>query len=74
MAFKSFRMFTQGNGHYTWWTAWGKKYDHGWRLDYQIATPELAAKASRAAIQREAAFSDHAPVSVDYDTDLNPAG
>ncbi|WP_300442888.1 exodeoxyribonuclease III [Zoogloea sp.] len=54
---------------YTWWSnrgqAWAKNV--GWRLDYQIATPELAARALRAEVYKEERFSDHAPLIVDYD-------
>ncbi len=54
---------------YTWWSnrgqAWAKNV--GWRLDYQIATPGIAATAKRAAIFKDARFSDHAPLTVDYD-------
>jgi exodeoxyribonuclease-3 len=54
---------------YTWWSnrgqAWAKNV--GWRIDYQIATPGIAAKAKKAAIYKEQRFSDHAPLTVDYD-------
>lgn len=57
---------------YTWWSnrgeAWAKNV--GWRLDYQIATPALAATARRAAIYKAQRFSDHAPLAIDYDTTL----
>jgi exodeoxyribonuclease-3 len=57
---------------YTWWSnrgqAWAKNV--GWRLDYQIATPEVAATAKRAAIYKDTRFSDHAPLTVDYDWKL----
>ena len=56
---------------YTWWSnrgqAWAKNV--GWRIDYQIATPGLAAAARRAAVYKGAWFSDHAPLTVDYDYD-----
>jgi exodeoxyribonuclease-3 len=54
---------------YTWWSnrgqAWAKNV--GWRLDYQIATPGLAASARRAAVYKDQRFSDHAPLTIDYD-------
>jgi exodeoxyribonuclease-3 len=54
---------------YTWWSnrgqAWAKNV--GWRLDYQLATPGLAATAKRAAVYKDDRFSDHAPLTVDYD-------
>ena len=53
---------------YTWWSnrgqAWAK--DVGWRIDYQIATPGIAALAESASIYKEQRFSDHAPLIIDY--------
>ncbi len=53
---------------YTWWSnrgqAWAKNV--GWRLDYQLATPGIAATATQAAVYKEQRFSDHAPVIIDY--------
>ena len=53
---------------YTWWSNRGAAYEKnvGWRLDYQIATPELAKKAVASTIYKLARFSDHAPFIVDY--------
>ncbi|TSA49359.1 MAG: exodeoxyribonuclease III [Nitrosomonadales bacterium] len=54
---------------YTWWSnrgqAWAKNV--GWRIDYQIATPEIATKAISASVYKDERFSDHAPLTVDYD-------
>ena len=59
---------------YTWWSnrgqAWAKNV--GWRLDYQIATPELGARAVRSAVYKDQRFSDHAPLTVDYDHPWRP--
>lgn len=54
---------------YTWWSNRGQARANnvGWRIDYQIATKEIAAKAKAAAIYKETWFSDHAPLTVDYD-------
>lgn len=56
---------------YTWWSnrgqAWSK--DVGWRIDYQIATPGIAARAQAASIYKSQRFSDHAPLIVDYRRD-----
>ena len=53
---------------YTWWSnrgqAWAKNV--GWRLDYQLASPVLAATARAAAVYKAERFSDHAPLTVDY--------
>ena len=62
-----------GPGPYTWWSWRGKAFDNdaGWRIDYQIATPALAATAKEVVVDRapsyDTRFSDHAPVVVTYD-------
>lgn len=59
-------------GPYTWWSYRGKAFDTdaGWRIDYQMATPGLAALAAEAVVDRadsyDTRFSDHAPLVVDY--------
>ncbi|MBX9811936.1 MAG: exodeoxyribonuclease III [Burkholderiales bacterium] len=57
---------------YTWWSnrgqAWAKNV--GWRIDYHIATPGIAATAKRVAIYKDERFSDHAPLTIDYDYKL----
>jgi exodeoxyribonuclease-3 len=54
---------------YTWWSNRGQAYakNVGWRIDYQIATPGIAATARAASIYRNRRFSDHAPLVIDYD-------
>jgi exodeoxyribonuclease-3 len=54
---------------YTWWSNRGQAYakNVGWRLDYHLATPQLAAGARSVAIYKTEKFSDHAPITVDYD-------
>jgi exodeoxyribonuclease-3 len=60
-------------GPYTWWSWRGQAFDTdaGWRIDYHLATPALAALASNYTVDRAAAYdqrwSDHTPVVVDYD-------
>jgi exodeoxyribonuclease III len=39
----------------------------GWRLDYHLATPATAALARRASIYKDEKFSDHAPLTIEYD-------
>jgi exodeoxyribonuclease-3 len=57
---------------YTWWSQRGQAYakNVGWRIDYQIATPELAKSAKTALIYKDEKFSDHAPLIINYDFDL----
>ena len=54
---------------YTWWSQRGQAYakNVGWRIDYQIATPEIASSALKTSIYKAERFSDHAPLIVDYD-------
>jgi len=60
-------------GPYTWWSNRGQAFDTdtGWRIDYQLATPALAALARDYSVDRAASYderwSDHAPVVVDYE-------
>jgi exodeoxyribonuclease III len=53
---------------YTWWSNRGQAYANnvGWRLDYHLATPALAAKAKTVSVYTTQKFSDHAPLVVDY--------
>jgi len=57
---------------YTWWSnrgqAWAKNV--GWRLDYHVATPPVAQQARRESIYKLERFSDHAPITVEYDLAL----
>ena len=57
---------------YTWWSNRGQAYakNVGWRLDYHLATPALAATARSVAIYKAEKFSDHAPITVGYDWGL----
>ncbi|RZI43880.1 exodeoxyribonuclease III [Herbaspirillum sp. HC18] len=54
---------------YTWWSNRGQAWANnvGWRIDYHISTPGLAAKASKAAIYKDERFSDHSPLIIEYD-------
>ena len=63
----SFRMFTQGNGHYTWWSNWGgaRERNVGWRIDYIMVSRELSSMVRRAQIHAHVFGSDHCPVSLD---------
>lgn len=60
-------------GPYTWWSQRGRAFDNnvGWRIDYQLATAELAQKALSFNIDRASSYdtrwSDHAPLSIVYD-------
>ncbi|WP_255988174.1 exodeoxyribonuclease III [Chitinolyticbacter albus] len=57
---------------YTWWSNRGQAYakDVGWRIDYHVASAALAARAQAAAVYKDVKYSDHAPLTVDYDYPL----
>ena len=57
---------------YTWWSNRGQAYakNVGWRIDYHITTPGIAATAKKTAVYKDEKFSDHAPLIVDYDWKL----
>jgi len=65
----TFRMFTKGNGHYTWWTHFANARDRnvGWRIDYFFVTKSLVGKVRAAKIHPEVMGSDHCPVSLEID-------
>jgi exodeoxyribonuclease-3 len=54
---------------YTWWSNRGQAYANnvGWRLDYHLATPAMAASARTSHIYKEQKFSDHAPITIAYE-------
>ena len=64
-----FRCIEQEPEQYTWWSNRGRAWDNnvGWRIDYQVVTPKLADKVLRTDIYKGQRFSDHAPLTVDYD-------
>lgn len=62
----------EGPGPYTWWSQRGKAFDNdaGWRIDYQIASPELSGRATSAQVDRapswDTRWTDHAPLVISY--------
>jgi exodeoxyribonuclease-3 len=67
-----FRTLNAKPEQYTWWSnrgqAWAKNV--GWRIDYQIATPGIAGRARQESIYKRKRFSDHAPLTIDYECRL----
>ncbi len=63
----TFRIFTQGNGHYSWWTHWAnaRARNVGWRIDYWLASALLAPRLQSAQIHADQMGSDHCPVSIE---------
>jgi exodeoxyribonuclease-3 len=67
-----FRQLDARPEQYTWWSNRGqaRAKNVGWRIDYQIATPDLAGRARAASIYVGERFSDHAPLTIDFDLPL----
>ena len=65
----AFREINDKPDQYTWWSNRGqaRAKNVGWRIDYQIASPQLRAAIKDCAIYRGKRFSDHAPYIVDYE-------
>ena len=68
----AFRVVDPRPERYTWWSNRGRARENnvGWRIDYQIITPGLADKVRAADIYTGQWFSDHAPLTIDYDHSL----
>ncbi len=62
----TFRLFTKGPGHYTWWSHWAKARERniGWRIDYIFVSSALIGRIVTAEIHSSIFGSDHCPVSI----------
>ncbi len=65
----AFRVVNQEADQYTWWSNRGRAWEKnvGWRIDYQVISPGLADTVRGAQIYTRKRFSDHAPLTIDYD-------
>jgi exodeoxyribonuclease-3 len=65
--YRSLHPDTEGES-YTWWSNRGQAWANnvGWRIDYQLATPDLRPAVQAAGVYKDSRFSDHAPLIVDY--------
>lgn len=65
----TFRIFTQGKGHYTWWTHWAnaRARNIGWRIDYFLVSETLKEKVKSSQILADVMGSDHCPVLLDIE-------
>lgn len=63
----TFRLFTEGNGHYTWWShfANSRARNVGWRIDYFFVSKRLVPKIKKAEILPQVMGSDHCPVLIE---------
>ena len=68
----AFRVVNQKPDQYTWWSNRGRAREKnvGWRIDYQIISPRLQGTVRSATIYTEQRFSDHAPLTLNYDYEL----
>ena len=64
----AFRVVEPRPEQYTWWSNRGRAWARnvGWRIDYQVITPDLRSAVKKASIYKEQRFSDHAPLVMDY--------
>jgi exodeoxyribonuclease-3 len=62
----TFRLFKQGNGHYSWWSNFSnaRARNVGWRIDYFLVSSALRKRVAAAGIHTEVMGSDHCPVSL----------
>lgn len=64
----AFRAINHEPKQFTWWSNWPQAFERnlGWRIDYQLVTPDLAAAVRETHIERDERFSDHAPLTITY--------
>jgi len=69
-----FRQLKQKEHEYTWWSNRGQARANnvGWRIDYHVCTPLVGSKVTKTRIYRDKPFSDHAPLILDYDFNVEP--
>lgn len=65
----TFRLFTKGNGHYSWWSVFSnaRSRNVGWRIDYFFVSKALVPKVKAAKIHADIYGSDHCPVSIELE-------
>jgi exodeoxyribonuclease III len=68
----AFRTVNPEPEQYTWWSNRGRAWEKnvGWRIDYQLVTPDLSGRVLGASIYKRNRYSDHAPLTIDYDFDV----
>jgi exodeoxyribonuclease-3 len=65
----AFRVVNHEPRQFSWWSNFPAAWDRnlGWRIDYQLVTPNLASSVRSASIYKGERFSDHSPVTIDYE-------
>jgi exodeoxyribonuclease-3 len=68
----AFRELPQEEHQYTWWSNRGRAWDNnvGWRIDYHILSPSMKDTVKATEIYQAERFSDHAPLTIDYDYEI----
>lgn len=68
----AFREVNKEPGQYSWWSNFQNAFEHnrGWRIDYELVTPDIAPTVRSARIYKDERFSDHAPVVIEYDIEV----
>jgi exodeoxyribonuclease-3 len=68
----AFRAVNQEADQYTWWSNRGqaRAKNVGWRIDYHVVSPRMKDRVRAASIYRDERFSDHAPLTIDYEYEL----
>ncbi len=63
----TFRLFTKGNGNYSWWSHFGgaRERNVGWRIDYVFASKTITSIIKKSSIHADTFGSDHCPVSIE---------
>jgi exodeoxyribonuclease-3 len=63
----TFRLFTKGNGHYSWWSHFNnaRARNVGWRIDYIFVSQTLEKHIKKAQILPEVMGSDHCPILIE---------
>ena len=71
----AFRVVNHEPKQFSWWSNFQNAFErnNGWRIDYNLITPDLRDSVRAASVYREQRFSDHAPVVIDYDLKLEGA-
>ena len=62
----TFREFTQGKGHYSWWSyrSGARARNVGWRIDYFVVSEALRPRVTSSTLLCDIVGSDHCPVAM----------
>ena len=65
----TFRSVNKRAENYTWWSNRGKAWENnvGWRIDYQVMTPNDKIYVVSSSIYKKQRFSDHSPLIMSYE-------